>query len=69
MVREVCTALAAASRYLPSASQLCWRQEHFAITGRGPGESAALQPFGQQTQPVAGGPQQFDLAAATPPGR
>lgn len=26
-----------------------------------------LQPFGQQAQPVSGGPQQFDLAAAATP--
>lgn len=47
--------------------QLSWRQEHFAIAGRRPGEAAALQPFGQQTQSVASGPEQFYLTAATSP--
>jgi len=47
--------------------QLCWGQEHFAITGRGPGEATTLQPFGQQAQPVASGPQQFNLATAETP--
>ena len=47
--------------------QLRRRQEHFAIAGRRPGEAATLQPFGQQAQSVAGGPQQFDLTAAAAP--
>ncbi|MGX5025310.1 hypothetical protein ACWKXN_22360, partial [Enterobacter sp. UPMP2060] len=38
-----------------------------SITGRGTGEASAIQPFGQQTLSIAGGPQQFHLAAATSP--
>ncbi len=40
---------------------------HLAVTGDRPGEAATLQPFGQQAQSVAGGPQQFDLTAAAAP--
>ena len=61
-------ALAVSSRYLPSASPaapvsgtLC----HRGLTAEG--EAAALQPFGQQAQPVTGRPQQFDLTAAAAP--
>lgn len=35
--------------------------------GLHPHEAPTLQPFGQQAQPVAGGPQQFNLTAAAAP--
>lgn len=47
--------------------QLRWRQEHFAITGRRPGEAAAFKSFRQQKQTIAGGPEQFDLTATAFP--
>jgi hypothetical protein len=37
------------------------------VYGCGSGEATTLQPFGQQTQPVAGRPQQFYLTATAAP--
>ncbi|MGQ3970597.1 hypothetical protein ACTJNA_01730 [Klebsiella pneumoniae] len=69
MVREVKQPLLiAASRCLPAALAVAPGSEN-TLPSQPDGQAIApaLQPFGQQAQPVAGGPQKFNPTAAAAP--
>lgn len=68
MVRDV-SSLLGCRQSMPSRSIASCAGVRNTLPSRaeGRGEAAAFQPFGQQAQSVAGGPQQFDLTAAAAP--